>query len=96
MRRSTHPPSHLFVDATPVVNDLPARLARLKQAIGLPWDGLAWCLGVDPRQLQRWRNGTMPNGFAMAALFLLADRIPGGTAILCGDDNASQDRRGES
>ena len=59
------------------MNDLPARLARLKQALGLSWDALAACLGVDPRQLQRWRSGTLPNGFAMAALFLLADRIPG-------------------
>ena len=96
MRRSAYPPRHLFVDATPVVNDLPARLARLKQTIDLPWDGLAACLGVDPRQLQRWRNGTMPNGFAMAALFLLADRIPGGAGILRGDGCVSQDGRGES
>ena len=58
MRRSSYPPRHLFVDATPVVNDLPARLARLKQVIDLPWDGLAACLGVDPRQLKRWRKGT--------------------------------------
>ena len=95
MRRSSYPPSHLFVDAEPVVNDLPARLARLKHASGLPWDALAWCLGVDPRQLQRWRKGTLPNGFAMAALFLLADRIPGGPAILR-DGGASPDGREES
>ena len=93
MRRSAYPPRHLFVDATPVVNDLPARLALLKQALGLPWDGLAACLGVDPRQLQRWRKGTMPNGFAMAALFLLADRIPGGTEILRGEGCVSPDGR---
>jgi len=86
----------LLVDAAPVVSDLPARLARLKHAIGLSWDGLAACLGVDPRQLQRWRKGTLPNGFAMAALFLLADRVPGGAAILRDDDSVAQDRRGES
>ena len=96
MRRSSYPPPHLFVDATAVVNDLPARLARLKQALGLPWDGLAACLGVDPRQLQRWRKGTLPNGFAMAALFMLADRIPGGAAILRDDYSVSRDERGES
>ncbi len=96
MRRSSYPPSHLLVDATPVVNELPARLARLKQALGLSWDGVAACLGVDPRQLQRWRKGTLPNGFAMAALFLLAHRLPGGTAILRGDETGSQDGRGES
>ena len=94
MRRSSYPPSHLFVNAAPVVNDLPTRLARLKQALGLPWDGLAACLGVDPRQLQRWRKGTMPNGFAMAALFLLADRIPGGAAILRDDGRVSPNGRG--
>ena len=96
MRRNSYPPSHLFVDAVPVVNDLPARLARLKHALGLSWDGLAACLGVDPRQLQRWRKGTLPNGFAMASLFLLADRIPGGAAILRDDDSVAQDGRGES
>ena len=95
MRRSSYPPSHLFVDAAPLVNDLPARLARLKQALGLSWDGLAACLGVDPRQLQRWRRGTLPSGFAMAALFLLADRVPGGPAILR-DSGASPDAREES
>ena len=36
MRRGSYPPSHLFVDAAPVVNDLPVRLARLKQATLLP------------------------------------------------------------
>ena len=35
----------------------------------------------------------MPNGFAMAALFLLADRIPGGTELLRGDDAVSPDGR---
>ena len=96
MRRSSYPPSHLFVDATPLVNDLPVRLARLKQALGLSWDALAACLGVDPRQLQRWRSGTLPNGFAMAALFLLADRVPGGSAILRDGGGASPDGREES
>lgn len=96
MKRSSYPPPHLFVDAAPVVSDLPARLTRLKQALGLPWDGLAACLGVDPRQLQRWRKGTLPNGFAMASLFLLADRIPGGAAILRDDDSVAPDGRGES
>ena len=96
MRRSSYPPSHLFVDATPVVDDLPARLAGLKQVLGLSWDALAACLGVDPRQLQRWRSGTLPNGFAMAALFLLADRVPGGRAILRDGGGGSPAGHGES
>ena len=80
MRRSAYPPSHLLVYASPVVDDLPARLARLKEASGLSWEAVAACLGVDPRQLQRWRKGTMPSGEEMIALFLLADRVPAADA----------------
>ena len=69
MRRSAYPPRHLFVDATPFVNDLPARLARLKQAIGLPWDGLAACLGVDPRR--SYTGGT--RGWVGDSPFILLD-----------------------
>ena len=41
-------------------------------------------LGVDRRQVLRWRKGTEPSGGAMRALFQLASWIDGGLAILIG------------
>ena len=35
MRRSAYPPAHLLVGATPVVDNLAARLERIKEASGL-------------------------------------------------------------
>ncbi len=59
-------------------DDFGERLVRLKTATGLSWNRFAECIGIDPRQLQRWRDGTVPGGHAMFALFLLASHIPGG------------------
>ena len=39
---------------------------------------------MDPRQLQRWRNGTKPSGDGLSALIKLAARIPGGFYTLFG------------
>ncbi|MDE2883687.1 MAG: hypothetical protein OXO53_01125, partial [Chloroflexota bacterium] len=50
------------------------------------WEGMACCIGVDPRQLQQWRNGGWPNGGAMLALVDLATRVYGGLAVLLGCD----------
>ena len=36
--------------------EFPRRLAALKELTGLTWEGMADALGVDPRQLLRWRN----------------------------------------
>ena len=66
--------------------DFPARLARLKEATGLSWEGLAVCLGVDSRQVLRWRQGTEPCGGAMLALVRLAQRVPGGLEQLLAED----------
>ena len=38
------------------------RLQRLKEVSGLTWNGLAQVLGVDRKQLDRWRKGTEPCG----------------------------------
>ena len=84
MRRTTLPPAHLMFGNTFLPEDFPARLERFKGVSGLTWDGLAGCLGVDPRQLQRWRNGTRPSGDGLCALVLLAARIPGGLYTLLG------------
>ena len=87
MRRSV-PPSELLLDTTFLPEDFPQRLELFKEATGLPWDGLAACIGADPRQLQRWRHGTKPCGDSVYALFLLADRIPGGKRLLLRSDDA--------
>ena len=67
-------------------DDFALRLTALKELTGLPWAGLASLLGVDSRQLWRWRNGVAPNGGAVLALVRLALHVPGGLAALLGDD----------
>ena len=66
--------------------DFPERLERLKQASGLSWGALARAIGVDRKQLMRWRNkGVEPCGGAMHAIFRFAAQMPGGLEILIGD-----------
>ena len=66
--------------------DFPERLLALKRRAGLTWDEMAWALGVDTRQLMRWRRGAAPNGGAMLALVRLVAQIPDGIFDLFGDD----------
>ena len=66
--------------------DFPERLLCLKRRAGLTWDEMAWALGVDTRQLMRWRRGAAPNGGAMLALVRIAAQIPDGIFDLFGDD----------
>ena len=82
MRRRSSPPPHLLFGAALLPEDFPVRLNRFKEITGLSWEGMAMCMGVDPRQLQRWRHGTKPCGDALFALFLLADCFPGGVRLL--------------
>ena len=42
-------------------------------------------LGVDPKQLLRWRKGVEPCGGAMHSIFRFASRLPGGLEILIGE-----------
>ncbi|MDE2670188.1 MAG: hypothetical protein OXI51_11095 [Chloroflexota bacterium] len=66
--------------------DFPARLDRLKQVSGLTWEAFAEALGVQCKQVLRWRNGTEPRGGAYHALVRLVPWIPGGLDILMGED----------
>ena len=66
--------------------DFPQRLDRLKQASGLTWDEFAEALGVESKQVLRWRRGTVPLAGAYRALVELARWIPGGIEILMGGD----------
>ena len=69
-------------------DDFGSRVEMLKDATGLTWTGFAQVLGVDRRQVLRWRKGTEPGGGAMRALFQLASWIDGGSDIL--GDNGLQ------
>ncbi len=73
--------------------DFSARVDRLKRASGLTWDAFAEALGVEAKQVLRWRRGTEPCGGAHHALVRLARWIPGGLDILMGEDFLP--RRGE-
>ena len=80
------PPRELLLDEPFLPEDFPRRLQRFKEALGVSWDVLAACIGADPRQLQRWRDGTKPCGDSTYALFQLADRSPGGVRLLLDGD----------
>ena len=73
--------------------DFPERLDALKQLSGLSWERMAAAIGVDARQLHRWRRGTHPTGDAMLSLVRLATRVPGGLAELLGEDVLVQHQR---
>ena len=76
------PPAELLLAEPFLPEDFPRRLQRFKEALDVSWDVLAACIGADPRQLQRWREGTKPCGDSTFALFLLADRMPGSVRLL--------------
>ena len=62
--------------------DFPRRLDGFKKASGLSWRGLSYALGVDIRQIQRWRKGVEPTGGSMLSLFHLARFVPQGPDYL--------------
>lgn len=66
--------------------DFGERLTGLKRRGGLTWEEMAEALGVDNRQLLRWRRGACPNGGSMLSLIRLAAQVPGGLDALLGDD----------
>lgn len=73
--------------------DFPKRLVTLKEASGLSWNGLAEAIGVDVKQLRRWRKGAEPCGGAMLSLVDLALTIPGGIQVLLGYSPAGGEYR---
>lgn len=70
-------------------DDFPARLGRLKEISGLSWNDLADLLGVESRQLRRWRRGIEPCGGAMRSIVWVAAQIPGGIDIVMGEGFSS-------
>ena len=83
---------HLAIGGRPVPyqsgvlpKDFLKRADRLKKDSGLTWNGFAQALGVDRRQVNRWRRGTEPCGGAMLSIVRFASGIPGGMEILLGE-----------
>ena len=67
--------------------DFLEKLEIIKGLTGLSWEGLASALGVDSRQLWRWRKrGGEPGGGAVLSLVRLAVWVPGGLALLLDED----------
>ncbi len=92
-REGRHRPVR-FPPGVPLIpEDFPQRLAAIKDISGLSWEGMAVCIGVDSRQMLRWRRGCWPGGGAMLSLVRLARRLPGGLNILLKDD-LQEPRRG--
>ena len=67
--------------------DFPERLDAVRDLFDLNWEEMAVAMGVDPRQLLRWRmKGGRPNGGAMLSLVRLAIRSPEGLGELLDED----------
>ncbi len=62
--------------------DFPERLTALKEATGLSWNGFAEFIGVDIKQVLRWRAGAEPCGGAMMSMFRQARFLPDGQKLL--------------
>ena len=66
--------------------DFKDRLESLKEASGLTWSAFSQTIGVDRKQVRRWRRkGVEPSGGAMESLYRFAGRFPGDLDILMGD-----------
>jgi len=64
-------------------DDFGERLVLLKEATGLSWEGVSTIVGVDPRQLWRWRSKDVaPCGGAMLSLVDLSVQVPEGLGLL--------------
>lgn len=66
-------------------SDFPGRIDALKEIYGGSWDEFGDRMGVDPRQISRWRKGVEPSGASLWALFRFARAIPGGLSLLLQD-----------
>ncbi len=87
------PASDFLPGASFMPENFPERLTALKETSRLSWEGLATCIGVDIKQVQRWRQGAEPCGGAMLSLVRLATLVPEGLGKLLGDDRIVVYRR---
>lgn len=68
-----------------LAEDFPQRLRWLRRAALLTRNGFADAVGVDPKQAERWDDGTEPCGGAMLSVVRLAGVVPGGLDMIVGD-----------
>ena len=86
-RRNAANPISIPPGVALVPEDFREKLEVIKKMTGLSWEGMASAMGVDSRQLWRWRKrGVQPSGGAMLALVRLALWVPGGLALLTDED----------
>ena len=85
-QRTTSTPLFIPPGVALMPDDFPDRLKVLKDMTGLSWEGMSVGMGVDPRQVMRWRRGVAPNGGAMLSLVRVAIRVPEGLGELLDED----------
>ena len=86
-RRSASTPVSTPPGVALIPEDFSERLEAVRDLFDLNWEEMAVAIGVDPRQLMRWRiKGGAPNGGAMLSLVRLAIRSPEGLAELLDED----------
>ena len=86
IREGRHRPVRIPPGVPIIPDDFPERLVAIKEISGLSWEGMAVTIGVDSRQMLRWRRGCWSGGGGMLSLVRLASRLPGGLNILLKDD----------
>jgi len=94
MRQYPSPHHAVTPGDTRLPDDFGERLAGLKTHSGLTWEAMAESIGVDSRQLLRWRRGSCPNGGAMLSLVRWAGLLPNGLEELLGEEWAALARSG--
>ena len=60
-------------------DDFVQRLHLFKELTGLTWNAFSDLLGVDPKQMLRWRDGTEPCGGAYRSLAASPGGFPAGS-----------------
>ena len=86
-RPNASPPSPIPPGVALLPEDFPKRLDAVRDLFDLNWEEMSVAMGVDPRQLMRWRiKGGRPNGGAMLSLVRLAIRSPEALGELLDED----------
>ncbi len=86
-RLSTRTPLDIPPGVALMPDDFPRRLTAVRDLLDLNWEEMSVAMGVDPRQLLRWRQERgAPNGGAMLSLVRLAIRSPKGLGELLDED----------
>lgn len=83
---SAYLPRQLMLFGAGLPEDFPDRIELLRRKTGLSREAFAYCLTVDPRQFHNWMNGSRPGTDGLFALFMMAERLPGGLPLLLHGD----------